>query len=134
MNLPEFNFLAIVVASLSSFVIGSVWYSPILFGKIWMKELNFTDEDLRKGNMAKLYISSFILSFIIAFNLAMFLGNNAGIAWGISAGALASVGWVATAIGLNYLFEDRSLRLFFINAGYHVVVFSIMGGIIGAWQ
>jgi hypothetical protein len=32
-----------------------------------------------------------------------------------------------------YLFESRSLRLWRVNAGYQVVIFSLMGTIFGAW-
>ncbi len=134
MELPNLNFFAVLVAAVSSFLVGSIWYSPILFGKAWMKELNFTDEDLRKGNVTKLYILSFVVALIIAVNLAFFIGNDAGLVWGMTAGFLAGFGWVAMAIGLTYLFEDKSLRLYLINAGYHVVTFTISGGIIGVWQ
>lgn len=134
MELPNLNFFAVLVAAISSFLVGSIWYSPILFGKMWMKELNFTDEDLRKGNVTKMYILSFIVAVIIALNLAFFIGNDAGLIWGMTAGFLAGFGWVAMAIGLTYLFEGKSLRLYLINAGYHVITFSISGGIIGVWQ
>lgn len=134
MEVPNLNFFAILVAAISSFIIGSMWYSPILFGKIWMKELNFTDEDLQNGNVTRLYIISFFVAIVIALNLAFFIGNNAGAVWGTTAGALAGFGWVAMAMGLTYLFEGKSLRLYLINAGYHVVTFTIMGGIIGVWQ
>jgi hypothetical protein len=50
------------------------------------------------------------------------------------AGALAGIGWVATAIGVNYLFERKSFRLFLINAGYMAVSLTIMGAILGAWH
>ena len=52
----------------------------------------------------------------------------------LQTGLLVSVFWVATASGLTYLFEQRSLRLFLINAGYNVVLFAIVGTIIGAWH
>jgi len=39
--------------------------------------------------------------------------------------------WVATAMGTTYLFERKSLKLFAINAGYHISTFTIMGLILG---
>lgn len=133
MDLSTLNFFAVLVAALSSFVIGGLWYSPILFGKAWMAEHGFRDEDLQ-GGMGKTFGLSFVLSVIIAFNLAAFLGPDATLTWGLTAGALAGIGWVATAIGITYLFERRSMRLFLINAGYHAVTFTIMGGILGLWR
>jgi len=50
------------------------------------------------------------------------------------AGGLAGIGWVATSIGILYLFEQHSMRLYLINAGYHAFSYIIMGGIIGLMQ
>jgi hypothetical protein len=52
--------------------------------------------------------------------------------WGTSAGGLAGIGWVATAMGVTYLFEARSMKLFLIDAGYHAFAFTLMGRILGA--
>ncbi len=50
------------------------------------------------------------------------------------AGGLAGIGWVAASLGINYLFERKSLRLFLINGGYNAVTYIVAGGIIGAWK
>lgn len=134
MDLSQINYLAVIVAAVSAFVIGGIWYSPILFAKSWMMENGFTEESLKKGNQAMIFGGSFILELIIAFNLAAFLQGPADLAWGITAGALAGVGWVAFSIGVTYLFERKSMKLFLINAGYHAVTFMIMGGILGIWK
>jgi len=63
----EFNFLAILVAALTSFVVGFVWYHPKVFGTIWMKEAGLTQEQLAKGNMFKIFGLSFVFSFLLAF-------------------------------------------------------------------
>lgn len=133
MDLSSLNLFAILVAALTSFVIGGLWYSPILFGKAWMEENGFTEDD-KPGNMGMIFGTTFVLSLIIAFNLAAFLGSEATFTWGLTAGALAGIGWVAAAIGILYLFERKSMRLFLINAGYHAVTFTIMGGILGLWH
>lgn len=133
MDLSTLNWLAIFTAALVSFVVGGLWYSPLLFGRAWMAENGFSDDDLR-GNMGRVFTLSFVLALIIAVNLAAFLGPEATFAWGLTAGALAGIGWVAAAIGILYLFERKSLRLFAINAGYHAVTFTLMGGILGLWN
>jgi len=134
MDLSKINYLAVVVAALSSFLVGFLWYSPMLFGKAWMKENGLTEEKIRKSNMILIFGVSFLLSLIISFNLAAFLGPNAGITWGLTAGALAGIGWVAASLGILYLFERRSIRLFMINAGYQAVTYMIAGAILGAWH
>jgi hypothetical protein len=136
--MPEsmsFNYLAILAATVSTFVLGGLWYSPVLFGRAWMREMGFTDESLKaKGNVGLIMSMSFLLELVMAFNLAAFLGPKATLAFGLFAGAAAGFGWVALAFGVTYLFERKSLCLFFINAGYHGVAFTLMGAILGAWR
>ncbi len=129
------NYLAILVAAVSTFVLGGLWYSPALFGRAWMQEMGFTEESLKaKGDVGRIMGVSVVLELIMAFNLAAFIGARASLKFGLLAGAAAGVGWVALALGVTYLFERKSLRLFFINAGYHAVAFTVMGGILGAWH
>jgi hypothetical protein len=130
--IESINYFAVIVAALSAFIIGGLWYS-VLFGKVWMKENGFDDETLRNGNMGKIFGGAFILSLIISFTLVLFLGPERDAMIGITAGFMAGLFWVATALGITYLFERKSLKLFFINAGYHVVTFTIMGLILGMW-
>jgi hypothetical protein len=134
MDISKLNYLAVLVAAVSAFLVGGIWYSPILFGNMWMRETGLDDESLRRRNVAVVFGASFVLSVIIAFNLAAFLAGPPDLSWGLTAGALAGIGWVATAMAITYLFEARSMKLFLINAGYHAVTFIVMGGIIGFWK
>ncbi len=133
MDFSSINYLSVLVAALSSFAVGMLWYSPILFGEAWMEENEFTEEDIQSGDMGLIYGTAFFLALVIAFNLDLFLGPDATFYWGMGAGALAGVGWVCAAMGTSYLFEKKSMKLYFINAGYHAVNFVVMGGILGAW-
>jgi hypothetical protein len=134
MDTSTLNFLAIGVSALSSFVLGGLWYSPLLFGKMWMKETGITEEAVKNQNMAKVFGFAFIASLVIAFNLAMFLGSSSTLETGVFYGFLAGFGWVAMSFAINDLFEQRSFKLFAINAGYHTIGFTIMGAILGAWH
>jgi hypothetical protein len=127
------NWLSIVLASVSAFFLGFVWYS-VLFSKRWMKENNFTHESMKGANMPKIFGLSFLLMFFAAFNLAMFIGKGAGAASGSMAGFLAGLGWVFTFMGVTYLFERKSLALFLINGCYSVLSLTIMGLVIGLMQ
>ena len=128
------NWLAVLVAGISAFVLGGVWYSPALFGTAWMKENRITTEDVRKGNRAKIFGWSFILALIMSVNLAMFLNDpKTSFTWGMTAGFLAGI-WVFCGIAITSLFEQRSARYIFINGGYQLVALTLMGAIIGAWR
>lgn len=127
----EINWLLILIAAISSFVIGGIWYGP-LFGKAWMKEFGFTTEDLKKRKLVKVFGTSLILMLIAAINLAMFIGTDTNISYGATAGFLAGLGWVGTLLGVIYLFEMRSFKAWLINTGYCIVSLTTMGAILGA--
>jgi Protein of unknown function (DUF1761) len=99
-----------------------------------MVENGFDEEKLKNGNMGIIFGGSFICSLIISFVLVLFLGPERDAMFGASAGFMAGLFWVATAMGITYLFERKSFKLFLINAGYHVITFTIMGLILGAWR
>jgi hypothetical protein len=135
MPLSNLNWLAIVAAALSMFVLGGLWYSKVLFAKAWMSAGGLTEEDLKRGNAAKIFGLSFILSLVMAVNLAMFLNDPKTTAlWGATAGFLAGFGWVALSIVMIGLFERRNWKLMFINGGYVTIAFVLMGLIVGAWR
>jgi hypothetical protein len=125
------NWLAVIIAAVSAFFVGGLWYGP-LFGRAWMNAWNFTEEQLATRNMPMVFGVSLTLSFIAASNLAMFIGAEAELAFGLFAGFAAGLGWVATFLGILYLFEQRSLELFMINGSYCVVALTLMGAILGA--
>jgi len=62
----EMNFYAVLVAATSTLVVGAVWYSPMLFANAWMKESGLTEEQLKKGNMLKIFGLTFLFSVMIA--------------------------------------------------------------------
>lgn len=143
--IPEsINWLAVLVAGISAFVLGGVWYSPALFGKAWMKENKLTEEDVRRSNKAKIFGWAFVLSLIIAANLSMFLADapagcadgcypKVDIGFGAIAGFMAGI-WIFAFIAIVGLFELKSARHIFINGGYCLVALVLMGAIIGAWR
>ena len=135
MDISKLNWAAIIVATLSGFVIGGLWYSKILFGAIWMRETGITEEQAKQGNKGKLFGLAFLWTLVMAFNLAMYLNDPKTTAcWGATAGFLAGFGWVAMGLFITGLFEKRSTAYMLINAGYLTVALTVMGLIIGAWR
>jgi predicted membrane protein len=127
------NFIAILVSALAGFALGGIWYGP-LFGKAWMRESGMTPEKTRSANMPKIYGTVLVLNLIAATSLAMFVGPEATWRFGLFAGFMTGLTFIATALGVIYLFESRGLRLWLINAGYQIAIFSVMGTILGAWH
>jgi len=135
MNLEHFNIAAVVVAALSTFVIGGLWYSPLLFGRAWMRENKFTEADVARNSKARAFGGTAVLSLVMSANLACFLADaKTTLVWGMTAGALAGVGWAAAAIAVIALFEQKSWTYIAINGGYQIVSFIVMGAILGGWR
>ena len=130
----HFNFFAIVTAALVTFAVGGLWYSPILFAKPWMRECGLTEEQARQAPMGRIFGLSALAALVMAANLAAFLGAKATLPFGLFAGAATGIGWVAMSLGVTYLFEQRSLKLWLIDAGYQVISYTLMGAILGAWH
>jgi hypothetical protein len=133
MDLSRVNYVAVFVAALSSFLIGGLWYSPILFARAWMRESGL-DEARLKQRVGAVFGGAFVMSFITAWNLALMLGENATIAWGASAGALAGIGFAATSLATVFLFERKTWMLILIDGGYLAVSFTVMGTVIALIQ
>jgi len=127
------NFLAIVAAAVSAFLLGGIWYSPVLLGGAWKKANGFAASPPQAG--PKVFLLALLLSLVMAVNLAMFLNDaKTTTAWGAMAGFLAGFGWAAMGIGIVALLERRSLSYVLINGGYLTVALTVMGVILGAWR
>ena len=139
MDFSSINILAVLVATLSTFLVGWLWYGP-LFGNAWMNAVGLTEEQIQQGNMAKIFGFAFFFELIMAFNLAVFLTGSPEAAEVMSAqlgafyGFLAGFGWVFFALAVNSLYEHKSWKYIFINGGYWTITFTVMGLILGAWK
>lgn len=135
MNFDQINPAAVFVAALSTFLLGGLWYSPVLFGRAWMRANRFTDEDVARNPKARAFGGSAVFALLMAANLALFLADaKTTLVWGMTAGALAGVGWAAPALAIVALFEQKSWAYIAINGGYHIASFVVMGAILGGWR
>lgn len=74
----KFNFIALFVAAIVTLIVGFIWYNPKVFGKIWMRENNLTEEDLKKGNMLKIFGLTYIFSLMISVTLMSLTIHQSG--------------------------------------------------------
>ena len=132
--MPDVNYLAVIAAAIATFVLGGLWYSPALFGKVWQREAGVTEEKMKSANMPLIFGLTFVLALIAAWVFALFLGPRPPMALGLGAGFSAGLCWVAASLGINYLFERKSLKLWLINGGYHTLQFTIIGLILALWH
>jgi len=125
------NFLAVILAAVASFLVGGVWYSKMGFARQWMEETGITEEKAKEMDMKVLFGGALALNFLAALVMALYLKANQSLIAAVAFGFAVGSCWVATSFGVNYLFERKSLRLFFINAGYVIVQFTVMGLVLG---
>ena len=133
MDLTQINILVVLAAALSRFFLGAIWYGP-LFKKAWMQGIGMTEEKIQNANMPKILGLSLLANIVIAACLGLFFAHEVTTMKGAVYGFLIGFGWVSMSLASNHLFEQRSLKLFAIHAGYHTLSFTIMGAIIAAWQ
>ena len=139
MDISLINIWAVLVATLSTFLIGWLWYGP-LFGNAWMNAVGMSEEEIQSGNMGKIFGLAFLFQLIMAFNLAMFFHGSPESHEMISAGTgafygfLTGFGWIFFALAVNSLYEHKSWKYILINGGYWSVAFTVMGLILGAWK
>ncbi len=125
------NYLAVFAAAVASMVIGMLWYSPILLGKPWMKEMNIDPKKMDKSKTMKSYAGSFVAALVMAFVLTHFmqLTGSTQLMTGFQTAFWAWLGFVATTMITSVLFDNKSMKLFAINCGYQLVSLLAMAAV-----
>ena len=127
------NWLAVIIAALSSFVLGGLWYSNALFGSFWRREAGDIRAD-KAGHPAKVFGTAFAFALVAAVAYAWLMPVAEAPGDALLQGVLVGAGLVATSYGINYQFANRSTRLWLIDGGYNTVQFVLYGLIIGLWR
>ena len=129
------TWIAVLIAAIIQMALGAFWYSPVGFGKMWMKEMNYKVNDMKKASqrMGKLYLAAFIGSLITAFVLSrvILLTNTASPGAGAAMGLLLWLGFIVPVMLGSVLWEQRSVKAYIINIAYHLVALLAMGAVIG---
>ena len=124
------NHAAIVLAAVSSFLLGGLWYSPLLFGTAWNRENGGVPPP---GHPARVFGASIGFALVAAYGFAWIAGPAPALARALALGAVAGA-LVAASFGINYQFSQRSLRLWAIDGAYHLVQFLLFGLVLGLWH
>jgi predicted transporter len=134
MTLPpiDFNWLAVIAAAASAFLLGGIWYGP-LFKKAWCREAG-VDPDSAPRHPARIFAIAIVCSLLSAVIFAAMMPSGAGAADGFGLGFVVGLFFVAMSFGINYAFAQRSLKLWMIDSGYHILQFILYGVILGAWR
>ena len=139
----EINLLAVLVCGVGAMVIGTVWHSKFLFGDAFIKasgmDIGMTPEKMAviQKKMWQLYLTQFILALLQAYVLVIYIKNWTSIN-GISNAFLIWLGFVMPVVAGSCMWSSRprkdAWKVFFISAGYHLVLFMVFGFILGSWR
>lgn len=128
------NYLAIFVVSMAFYLFGWLWYSPVLFGKQWMK-LSGVKMPKKGEPMAGKMLMGFIATLITVWILEMviqLLSASTFIA-GLMIGFWAWLGFIATTTIGSYLWEGKPFKLWVLNNTYNLLYIALAAGFLAIW-
>lgn len=131
------NYWAVFLCGIIAMGLGALWYSPMLLGKMWIESLDKSDEELKKDfNPLKAYTVSTIAQLVMAYILARVMSFSGATTpeEGIRVAFMVWVGFIATTMTINMLFEGKTFKQFVVDGGYHFIVLMVYGLILGLWQ
>ncbi len=133
------NYVAVLAVTVAGFLLGWLWYSPVLFVKAWMAEMKFTEEHMQeaaKAGMAKYFAKALLFTLLGTFGLAVLIKANGSLGWlkGAEMGGFVGLVVVGPRMLNSSVWENRSLRLLAINIGHEVALFTLQGAILGVWR
>ena len=135
--MPDINYLAVLVAGVVIFMLGGLWYSPVLFAKKWSELQGRGAEDMSGGgNMAAMYLQVFICGLLTAWALAILIEFLPvfGMTHAIKLAVLCWLGFTAATSYGTSLFSMKPKALWLIDAGFNLVSFVIAAVILAAWR
>jgi hypothetical protein len=138
------NYLVVFVAGLANMVLGALWYSPLMFGKVWMKLMGL--DKLSKAEKAKMmerakpgYAFAFLAALLMSFVMAHMVQSGAifyhvaGVEAGLLTGFLIWVGFILTSQINSVLWEGKPVKLYWINTAHYLAAYLITGVILAVW-
>jgi len=135
---PEINYWAVLLATVSSMIVGVIWYTPKVFGTRWAKLANV---DLERPEASA--VGPIVVTVLVSFVTAWVLAGASTIAWHFYGGGylvaalLTAVilwaGFTAARIITHDAFEGRPSSLTVLNIAHELVTIVIMGIIVGVW-
>lgn len=129
------NAWAILVSAIIYMIVGSLWYSPFMFGKRWMHLAGVEKSKDKSKSMAQTYAIAFVFALLMSFVVAHVAAyaNADGFAEGMQTGFWLWLGLVVPVTLGGSLWEGRPWELFLINASCYLVSLLIVGGLVAAW-
>jgi hypothetical protein len=125
--------LPIILGGVGAWILGALWYSPLLFSKAWQEGHGLTAEKLKTINPAIAYGLSLVCMIGMSFGLSFIIGAHSDaertLTHGFFHGCMAGIWFAAMSVGINYLYQGKSLKVYLIDAVYQVLLLGVSGAI-----
>ncbi len=134
LSLPEVNIWAIIVSAILCMAIGTLWYSPLLFGKLWLSLTGNKEPDMKDA--PKIYLGAFINSLVMSFILATLIYWIGANTWrdGALVGFLVWLGFNATAHFSGVLWEKKPIKLCLLHTANMLITLLVIGALLAWWR
>ncbi len=136
---PNLNLVPVIIAGVINMVIGALWYSPLVIGKLWMRSMGKTEEDFKQNYsysaMGLTYVVNTIASLVFAYVLAHLVKFSLvnTFSQGVMIGFWVWLGFVVTTVIPGYLYESRPKMLYFLFIIYQLISIALMAGFLAIW-
>jgi hypothetical protein len=137
MAMPHINYLAVLVSGIVIFMLGGLWYSPVLFARPWVRLMGKTEEELKAtASGPASYVIVFVCALLSAFALAVILDRFSPVSLmtGVMVAVLCWVGFAAATSFGTALFSGTPRGLWLINSAYNLVALIAAGIILSLWR
>jgi hypothetical protein len=136
--IQSLNCFHVFVVAAAGFLLGWLWYSPVMFNKAWVTEMQNSSQALAnlKGRMGQATAVAFIFTLLSTFGLAVLINEHhtTSALRGAEFGAFVGAVVVGSRILNGAVWENRSARLLRINLGHEIVLFALQGALLGCWR
>jgi hypothetical protein len=138
MTFPVVNNVAVLVSGVVIFLLGGLWYSPVLFAKKWVALIGKSEDELRAGagNMPASYLFVFLCGVVTAWVMALVIGNFAPASSvdGAFIGAICWLGFAGATTFGSAIFSGKPKALWLIDSGFNLAAFVVAGVILASWR
>lgn len=133
------NYAAVFVSAFIYWVLGGIWYSPLLFGNKFIQIMRWSPEQIARiqaegagVQLALAFVGSLVAAYVLA-HLVRYT-NAESATDGAKTGLWLWLGFIVTSNLNTVFFESRPLGLYLINIGYHLVALLAMGALLAVWR
>ena len=146
--MDKLNYAAVFAASLMPIFFGFIYYHPKALGNVWMRANGFTLESLKGGPKPILFLGVYVMSLMLSLWCGLqFMDvhqtsldfNDQPHDWttwhhGVAHGFAYTMFFVLPMMGINAVFERRSLSYVLVHLGYWLITLCTMNAVLSAWR